>query len=54
MNTRMRAVILGTVLLATLVLGGCGLHPTPYNARESCEGAGGAYTSGGGCLAGNE
>jgi hypothetical protein len=41
-------------LLAAALLGGCaGLHPTPYNGRESCDGAGGIYTADGRCLGGS-
>jgi hypothetical protein len=48
------AVLLGTVLLITALLGGCaGLHPTPYNGREACDIVGGIYTADGRCLAGN-
>jgi len=48
------AVVLGAVLLITVLLGGCaGLHPTPYNGRESCDGVGGIYTADGRCLGGN-
>ena len=49
----MRAAIVGVVLVATLLLGGCSLSPTPYNGRQSCQGVGGTYTSDGRCLAGN-
>jgi hypothetical protein len=46
--------VLGAMLLITALLGGCGeLHLTPYNGRESCNGAGGIYTADGRCLGGN-
>jgi hypothetical protein len=50
----MRAAILGAVLLATLLLGGCaGLQNLPpYDGRLSCQGVGGMYTADGRCLNG--
>lgn len=51
MNT---AHVLGAVALAAQLLSGCaGLSPTPYNARESCDGVGGIYTADGRCLGGS-
>jgi hypothetical protein len=45
-------VTLAAVLAASAALGGCGLHLAPYNGRQSCNGAGGTYTSDGRCVAG--
>ena len=48
------AVVLGAILLAAALLGGCGeLHPTPYNGRASCDGVRGIYTADGRCLGGD-
>lgn len=44
---------LAIVVLAAVLLGGCGLQLAPYNGRQSCEGVGGTYTSDGRCLAGS-
>jgi hypothetical protein len=48
-------IVLGALLLATAVLGGCaGLSTTPYNARQACEAVGGLYGGDGGqCAVGN-
>ena len=47
-------IVLGTLLLAAAVLGGCGLSTTPYNARQACEAVGGLYGGDGGqCAVGN-
>ena len=44
---------LAIVVLAAVLLGGCGLQLAPYNGRQSCQGVGGTYTSDGRCLAGS-
>ena len=47
--------VLGALLLAAAVLGGCaGLSTTPYNARQACEAVGGIYGGEDGqCAVGN-
>ena len=45
--------LLVAVVIAAATLGGCGLSPTPYNGRESCNGVGGSYTSDGRCIGGS-
>lgn len=45
--------LLALVLIVGAALGGCGLSPTPYNGRESCNGVGGSYTSDGRCIGGS-
>ena len=50
MRTR---ALLAAVVIAAAALGGCGLSPTPYNGRESCNGVGGSYTSDGRCIGGS-
>jgi hypothetical protein len=49
----MRATVVGVAVFTMLLLGGCSLSSTPYNGRQSCQGAGGTYTSDGRCLGGN-
>ena len=47
-------VLLGTVLVAAALLGGCaGWSQTPYNPQQFCDSVGGTLTSDGRCLAGN-
>ena len=46
-------IMLGALLLAAAVLGGCGLSTTPYNAQQSCEAVGGRYGVDGQCAVGN-
>ena len=48
-------IVLGALLLAAAVLGGCaGWSMTPYNARQACEAVGGLYGGDGGqCAVGN-
>ena len=54
MVTRMRiGALLIAVVIAAAALGGCGLSPTPYNGRESCNGVGGSYTADGRCIGGS-
>jgi len=46
-------IMLGALLLAAAVLGGCGLSTTPYNPRQACEAVGGLYSGDGQCAVGN-
>jgi hypothetical protein len=47
-------IMLGALLLAAAVLGGCGLSTTPYNAQQACQAVGGMYGADGQCKAGNQ
>jgi len=47
-------VILGMLLVAGALLGGCASWPqTPNNGRQACDIVGGFYTADGRCIAGN-
>ena len=53
-ETLVMRLVVGALLLAASVLGGCGWSTTPYNARQACEAVGGIYGGEGGqCAVGN-